>query len=220
MSDDFTLEEWVAGFFDGEGYVGVTPSPQESYKIGYSTEVKVQMAQTSPSYVGGLFDAEGNINLRVWERDSSAIGCTTTPESGVEMNGELVVETMNALAKYCEDVGANYNVYGLPKKGEENNGVQFWVTTLDGTKKFLENIEPHLIEKRAQAKIMISEIIPRMEDGDHLRKEGFLEIMAWRDLMDSFKGGRRGKYNLAYFEDLWDMELPEEKKPDINDIKE
>lgn len=35
--------------------------------------------------------------------------------------------------------------------------------------------------------------------------------MAWKDVMDSYKGGNRGKYNLKYFEEEWDMELDKER---------
>lgn len=63
---------------------------------------------------------------------------------------------------------------------------------------------------------MLEEIIPRLKCGFGSNRRQFLEIIAWRDVMDSTKGGVRGKYNLDYFEDLWGIELEPEKIPDAH----
>lgn len=211
MVNDSNLEEWVAGFFEGEGCIHYVISNKEK---PYS-HVKIEMKQFSSTYVSGLFDAEGTIS-QDFEKVDSGIGHYQYPSSRIKLHGDSAVATMEKLGEYCHRLGISSNVSEeIREKEEWSDGLVFRISNIDGVEKFLESIYPYLVVKKTQASIMKDQIIPRIREGRHTTKKGFLEVTAWADAMNSMKGGERGDYNLEYFEDLWDMKLPGEKKPDI-----
>lgn len=208
--DQTKLGEWMAGFFDGDGIVTAAVSESQKPAIGYHVLPQAKIGHT---YVGGLFDAEGSLYVHVTERADSDVGAFPQPTAKVEMlENDPLIEKIEA---YADSVGCGGNVYHVDRSDDDSRDDTFnWVaTSFDDVERFLSGIRKDVVVKRTQIDIMLDEIIPLLRSGEHLHHRGFLKVMAWKDLMDTNKGGRRGKYNREYFEELWEMTLQEHELP-------
>lgn len=207
--DQTKLTKWVAGFFDGEGCVKADVSQRDTCQTGYGFQPEVRVVH---SYVGGLFDAEGNVYMGVDKSDERNIehSVSTVGRLGHSENQQLE----DFLKKFSESAGIQSNVYHQKKCARNTDDSFHWVVQQRGElKKFLREIRPYSIVKRGEIDIMLEEIIPRIEKNYHTNRRGFLELVAWKDVMDKNKGGARGKYDLDYFENLWGMSIEDGKLP-------
>lgn len=211
------LAEWTAGFFDAEGYIRVRPHVEESY---FTTHVSAR--QSSPQYISGLFDGDGCISLDIYDGESGDSGYPKTTITLVH-SGDSAIQSIRNLALFAEKVvGLPKDGYGIQEregKGESHSdSLGFRITTKEYVKRFLEHLIPYMFVKRKQAELMVEEIIPRLDDGvHHGSDEGFLEIIAWKEVMDSLKDDRdRSSQSLSRWEDELGTTLPDDRKPDVN----
>lgn len=205
------LTEWMAGFFDGEGLVNAGVAKSGKPAIGYHIAPQVKLAH---SYVGGLFDAEGSLYLRISEGETWALGYASQPIARIEMHeNDPLIERIQA---YANAVGCDGSIHHVDRSEDNDNrdDTFCWVaSSFDDVERFCEGIRDEVVVKKAQIDIMLDEIIPMLRAGEHTRRRGFLKVMAWRDIMNSYKGGKRGKYDLEYFEELWGMSIQDRHLP-------
>ena len=203
MKRQANLTEWTAGFFDGEGAVEGGVGVKESYSTGYSFH---PMCRIKHSQVAGFFDAEGCIQAQIFSDNTSTVNYGvetkaslghTTQEAGVE----------HALVEFCQRIGIEPSLSYSEGGENRQDYFSFRVQSKADVETFLRELYPHLIVKKPEAKIMLEEILPRLNRKEHSTKRGFLRVMKWVDRLNSHKGGKRGKYNLEYFEDKWGMTL-------------
>lgn len=193
------LTQWNAGFFDGEGHIaadirgGDKPDISPRLTIGHS-------------YHGGLFDGEGSLSAKVRKNNSTTHGYSIAASSTIKhTNYDAVLES---LCGFAEHINIDYSVRHVePRDGNHADQFSFRVSTRDNVRRYLSELKPHLVLKRKQAEIMLDEIIPALERGQHTDRRGFLRVMESIDRMNAMKGGDRGKYTVEYFEDKWGMEL-------------
>lgn len=194
---DFSaFTKWMAGFFDGEGTIKghVRDAPQN--KIGYGVNPQCTLDH---QYVGGLFDAEGCLKAGPLKTDNVKIGYSVFPQTVISNQDEGI---MTLLREWSESIGVECKFY-RNSKGEYDDTFTFQIQRLDDVERFLEELYPHLVIKREQARILLEDIIPLVRNGAHLKKQGFLEVMHHIDRLNEGKGGNRGKYDLEYFEKEW-----------------
>jgi hypothetical protein len=220
LNQSETLEQaeitgYMSGYFDGEGCIQTCVSVSEDKKINYnfSPNVKVRTSQ-----VAGLFDAEGSIRLSPFKQPNNCLNHCLKPALTM---GQVQDKTM------LEDIFESYNDYiefdySLRKRNNENDPhrqpiVEVNIYTISDIKNFLAPLLPKLKEKQEQAIIMLREIIPRLERGVHLNKEGFIELMKWKELLDREKpmGNEDRKYTVEYFQDLWADDLDDDAQSDL-----
>lgn len=197
FAEGFT--EWVAGFFDGEGTIKSHARKADENVIGYGVNPQCTL---SHQYVGGMFDAEGCIKTGPVKNDCVAVGHHIFPQTVISNNDDTL---MAALDEWSSEIGVDCKFY-RNQKADYDDTFTFQIQRLDDVKTFLEEIQPYLVVKRKQSQIMLDEIIPLVENGAHLKKQGFLEVMHHVDRLNEGKGHNRGDYTLDYFEDLWDMQ--------------
>lgn len=200
----FQLAEWMGGFVDGEG--NIQTKVQKSGRHSPDGYKMAPVAEVSQAYVAGLMDAEGCVSQIVGKNDLGRFDYGQNPQVQIQQGRNEALE--ERVAKYAEHYGVDYNLhtYDPPEEGYQPQ-VRFIVGSQESVRRFLEPIRDICAIKGRQIAIMLDEILPRMSANRHTTKRGFLEIMAYRDLMNAYKGGIRGKYNLEYFEELWDMKL-------------
>ncbi|UXF50577.1 hypothetical protein 7778G3H09_2 [Haloquadratum phage sp.] len=220
LNQSETLEQaqitgYMSGYFDGEGCVRANVSVDDDLKLNYhfNATLKVETSQ-----VAGLFDAEGSISLSPMNRGHYRLNHRLKPQIRVS---QVQDKTM------LEDIFDSYNDYidfdyGLSKRNNENDPhrqptVEVNICTKNSIRNFLAPLLPMLKEKQEQAIIMLREIIPRLERGVHLNKEGFIELMKWKELLDREKpmGNEDRKYTVEYFQDLWADDLDDDAQSDL-----
>jgi len=219
LNQSETLEQaqitgYMSGYFDGEGcislYVGNRGSTKTNYEL--NTRLSVETSQ-----MAGLFDAEGSITLGT-SRATTSLNYNFLPSINMK---QVQDKTM------LEDIFDSYNDYidfdySLTKESNENDPtrqptVKASIYTKNSIKNFLAPLLPKLKEKQEQAIIMLREIIPRLERGVHLNKEGFIEMMKWKELLDREKpmSNEDRKYTVEYFQDLWADDLDDDAQSDL-----
>lgn len=194
------LSKWVAGFFDGDGVMSVNVQKDEKSAINYNMTTSCKIEQ---AYIAGLVDAEGSIGSGVHQDNSAKLEYSLSPH--------FVFSQANnpGLQKFCKYLEERDISYGRVEQSRDGNRNPVEKISLHGSsnlRAFLTDMKPHLSVKRAQAEIMLNDILPIFERGDHTNRRGFLNVMYHVDRMNAYKGGVRGKYNLEYFEDEWGME--------------
>ena len=194
VKDEY-LAKWMAGFFDGEGMVRVKIIKRKRQRTGYEMTVRAEIEQ---KYVAGIFDAEGSIQTSISPSEYGDVSYNVGTRADIGL-GEFPDTLQEVISEYCNTVNVDENYY------DKNGGdmIRMMITGRDDVYRFLEGIQPYSIIKQPQIEIMLNSIIPMMEEGMHLNKKGFLEMMEKVDEMNSYKGGNRGKYTLEYFEDEW-----------------
>lgn len=195
------LAQWTAGMFDGDGSIRNGISHDETCKVDHSVTPSCSIAST---YVAGIFDAEGSISAGVATKDSYSLGHET--KTMCRINHRENNELLSRLSEFSDSIGIDYSVYHAEKDGKRGDVFEFKVQRREHVRQFLEELKPYLTVKRRQAEIMISDIIPLLDERAHSTRRGFLRLMYHVDRLNENKGGSRGKYTLEYFEDLWGME--------------
>jgi len=199
------IDAWLAGFFSAEGYIGNNIGESEQ-RAGFSYHPFIKIAQSEDNILyslAGFLEGDMCINSGVNRHPLSKIDYSINPHITVAQKFSNILEFIKA---YLEIKGINSTL--IKYKKTKKNYYMLSIYGLENVKKFLNLIFPYMLgSKKLQAHILLEEIIPRIEKGFHLTKEGFFEIMGYVDKMNELKGGRRGKYNQKYFSKIWNMPL-------------
>lgn len=199
------LTEWLSGFVDGDGSIRTMVSKSDSTQNGYRIDPSCVITNR---YVAGIFDSDGGVSGVVSQKDNSAVNHYINPRCRVTQSVNTPLESK--MKEWASNAGVEFTI--THKKVEKENYSDYIVFEVRGkqnVRTFLELIKPHLVVKKRQANIMLSEILPRLSAQKHTSRRGFLETMKWVDRLNSHKGGSRGKYSVEYFEDEWNMTLGE-----------
>jgi len=199
------LDAWFAGFLDGEGCIRIAIADRERYSTGFELAPMVRIAHEQ---LTGLLDAEGWIGVTVRPEDGYKVNHRPQPQ--VEISQSSQDRLMDALCAYSDARDINCFVTTLEYDDDRADQYVWGVQGISTTRDLLTPLRDQFIVKREQVDLFLDEIIPRLEDGVHHDKEGFLEVMYYIDRFNAYKGGSRGKYTLDYFEDLWEMEYTPE----------
>jgi len=196
---------WLSGFFDSDGTIHLKVQKKEN---SYYINPAMKITQRGPEYIAGMVDGDGEISSLISQVDDHKMDYRIQPHFKVVQTGNSMWNVMKVLESFSERNNISYSTREIKHGNDDwNDGFSFTITEVESSIKFLNSINDYLVVKRKQANIMLNEILPRMKQEVHKNKQGFLEIMHWRDVMNSYKGGQRGKYNLEYFEDEWNIEI-------------
>lgn len=201
----YDFDDWFAAFFDGEGCITTKISRRDSYSTGFEIEPKVRI---SHSQVTGSIDAEGHLGIRIISTNDYRVGYRMRPM--VEVSECDHDRLMDTLAKYGDARDVNYFISHSERDEKRSDQYTWSVSGIQNTLDLLSPIRDRFIVKREQVDLFLDEILPRLKQGVHHEKEGFLEVMSYVDRFNSYKGGSRGKYTLEYFEELWEIEYTPE----------
>ena len=185
---------YFAGFIDSDGAIYVNiQKPNPKYRNHkYKLVPKVIFSQ----YFAGVIDGDGSIKVCIKDRRrrrrKTKIGFEFQPMVTIKTDSS-VLEIVNAFKRFCSCLGVK------PFVSWHKTYVTFGVSGRESVKRLLKAVEPYLIIKKREADIMLKKIIPMMEQGKHLTKEGILEIMPYIDQMNKRGGNKRKKYTTNYF---------------------
>jgi len=218
LNQSETLEQaqitgYMSGYFDGEGCIQLHSDEKESYNINYRLRPRISV---ETSQMAGLFDAEGSIELSARDHPTATFNHQIEPRLRMtQAQDKTMLEDI--YDSYREYFDFYYSVSKRQRNPQYQPTVQVEVAQYDSIKNFLAPLLPMLKEKQEQAIIMLREIIPRMERDMHLTKEGFIELMKWKELLDREKpmGNEDRKYTVEYFQDLWADDLDDDAQSDL-----
>lgn len=153
-------------------------------------------------YIGALVDNHFNILVKVAKDQQRKIGYRVAPElrwktehqAGATLVKEFCVEN---------DISAHV----VEKHNQTYTSYEVTITRRNGIRRFIELVRPYTPVREDAITILADKILPAMEDGAHLERESFLEMMR---LVSTFReaAGRanRAKYDYEYFQKEWDIE--------------
>jgi hypothetical protein len=220
LNQSETLEQaeitgYMSGYFDGEGCITADVKSDESYDLNHQLRpaLKVKTAQ-----MAGLFDAEGSICLFASTSSTVNLNCELRPRVAMQqVQDKTMLEYI--FESYNDHIEFDYKLRKIHNENKLNKQptVEAYIIPKRDIKNFLAPLLPKLKEKQEQAIIMLREIIPRMERDMHLNKEGFIELMKWKELLDREKpmGNEDRKYTVEYFQDLWADDLDDDAQSDL-----
>lgn len=198
---------WLAGFFDADGSVIGTARVGKSRKLGFRIDPEIQFKQGYLRYLAGFTDGDGHIRVKTTVDKSYKIGFRLRPEYNLD---NCSAQMMNDIYNRLKELGFKPNraIIKTPSRTRPTWRpiCQIRISRRSLVKRFCRMILPYLhlySPKRTQIGILLDEIIPRLEQGVHSTKEGFIEVMHYVDKMNQLKGGKRGKYSEQYFRQLW-----------------
>lgn len=154
------------------------------------------------AYVAGVIDATSTVTVVVGKQHNSRLGYSISPRIALQRHQGEIIHVIDNWA-------LEHGIRGKLNQQETEKGVKsiYKIESRDDVEKFLELIEPYLIVRHNEVDIMLHEIIPRLRDGRHTSKDGFVEVMEYADMVRDSTGTRGSKYDKSYFEELWDDDL-------------
>jgi len=174
----------------------VTEAEPESYSV----------EEEQIAHLAGVFDAVGGITVNVIHDTDYRLDYTIQPMLRLlrpDENDPL----LGKLMAYCDENAIKYSI-SEKSHGEEreSTSVEWLVKNPESIRQFLEPMLPYLVTQYEKAVVMLEQIVPRIEDGLHREKSGFLEIMEFADMIrQSNRRGTELKYTREYFEDEWSI---------------
>jgi hypothetical protein len=162
---------------------------------------------TDLAHLAGYYDAVGNITVHISQTDDYNIGYQFQPvlrlNSPVNDDNPIIGKLM----EYCEQNGVKYSLSEKAQSNDPEKKTYEWFCKNPASiKRFLEPLMRYLVTQFEISVVMVEEIIPRIEDGRHLEKDGFFELMEFADLIrESNRQHARMKYTREYFAEEWSL---------------
>lgn len=157
--------------------------------------------ELTKAYLGGLLDGTGSILARVHKSEDYAFGYNIEPEVTVSKKKPYSIQIM-------DDWAADNGIYGSAR--EYKDRYQFRMNSARDIQRLLEELQPYIRDRMEVVELMLEDILPRLQAGDHLEsREQFIEIVKKiGELKELGRGtGKDSKYDAAYFRDEWADEL-------------
>lgn len=180
--------------------VSIKERNTDQYATGYSMEPRTRVTH---AHVAGMLDAEGCVGITISETGSGFDYHMNPYAKTYQANDDRV---MGLFAGYAQQQNVSYSIYETERENRDKTYRTFNVSGRENVHKFLFPLRNLIAVKKEQVNIMLNRILPRLSDGKHRTKEGFIETMEWIDKLNSYKGGNRGKYTQEYFCDEWGIE--------------
>lgn len=147
------------------------------------------------AYLAGVIDSGSSIRVHVKKDDSYAVGFALSPIIEVRRSRRAIPEL---LAMWGDSIGVRSDL----KENEKNT--RWIVNRRDDIQLVLELLAPYMMVYDSAAEVMIEEVLPRLERGEHTTKDGFIEVMEYVDFLREATGReRQSKYSQDYFRELW-----------------
>jgi len=164
------------------------------------------MEDTQIAHLAGVIDAIGAVTLKVVKDTDYRLDYTLHPMVNIRrpVDDDPLLGKMMA---YCEERGVKYSIFEESHGANiDSSNVKITIKGAEDVRRFLEPMIDYLVSKYVRAEVMLSEIVPAIEDGKHLEKESFYELVGIKDdLRDSRTVGNEPKYTQEYFAEEWSL---------------
>lgn len=166
------------------------------------------MKDTQEAHLAGVFDAVGGIAVRVAKDDDYALNYTIRPQLTIRRPHEED-PILGKLMEFCDEQAVKYSIGERTGRGQEKPSIEWQVKDLDSIEAFLEPLMDHLVTNYFRAELMLEVAIPSVRNGDHLRKDGFYQLVGVSEKMqEGTRSRNKRKYTQEFFEEKWDLSVP------------
>ena len=180
-----------------------TPEPKRpTWLSKYRHVVNDNGYELMGAYVAGVMDSTSSITVSVAPQQNTRLGYTIVPRILMERHQEHLIGVVD---NWALEHGINAKV----KQHESNSGQKYTysIQSRGDVRKFLELIKPYIVVKHDTIEIILNEILPRLEEGRHKTKEGFVETIEYADMVRESTARSNYKYDADYFLEEWSDEL-------------
>lgn len=153
------------------------------------------------AHLAGVFDAAGNLTVHIAPRDGYELGYEYRPLVRLNRNKKDSA-LIGKFDHYAQEQGIH------PSIEEKENHLEYEVYGPENIRAFLEPLLPHLVSKYELTLLMVDEILPAVEENEHLTKQGFYDLMGPADVIrKETTHGPDPKYTQEYFADEFGDEV-------------
>lgn len=157
-------------------------------------------------YIAAIFDTKCHLYFPVRTSMEHDIGYRITTK--LIVNSELEKE-VDLICQYLSDLCVNYTTFqNNPKGSGAHYGSQrIRIKGHRGVKTILSQIRDYTLLRRQEVDLLLDEFYPRMDQGFHLEKQGFIEMVKILDEFREIMGrGPRETHSVDYFIEKWDID--------------
>lgn len=152
--------------------------------------------ETQVAHLAGAFDMAGNVTVKITKSNSNKIGFKITPNVTFS-RPDSEDPIFGKLMEYAEDNRIQYQLYETERSDYTSVSCQF--THRESIKRLLDSLLEYLVTNYTDAMIMLTEIIPAIEEEKHLTKQGFYNLMEYADELRDGGRGSPVKYDQQFF---------------------
>lgn len=151
------------------------------------------------AHLAGVVDGIGTISASITKNEDYSIGYQFRVSVTVARSGGENDPLLGKILAYCDEYGISY------KRQKTDRTVKIKIRKPEDVERFLVPLMDHFVSSYQRAVVVLDTVIPAMEEGRHLERDGFLELVEIADqLRATTSGGTEVKYDLDYFHDEWD----------------
>jgi len=170
-----------------------------------STEIdlpsKLKKRPLLDAYIAGIVDNHFNFIAKISKNEARKIGFKIQLVLKYKTEKEKLIGVMK---KYSE-------ILGIEPRVNKNTSTtydryEFIIGRRGDIECFLQQVQPYFVTQNKATSILLDDIIPRLERGDHSKKETFVELVGYiEDFRQAAGRNNRSKYDKEYFISKWDM---------------
>lgn len=166
--------------------------------LSKAQQEKVQESNLK-SYIAGVFDGIGGIHATIKTGKSHRFGYRLEVLINLQSQRAQLVALFE---DWCTDLGINPTVTELERKRDP--AYRLTISRKEDIATVLSELSPFLLAQAHDARLVLNEILPRLQENAHYKKEGFVEIV---ELMDEMDSSTDREYDAEYFREKWADEL-------------
>jgi 5-methylcytosine-specific restriction protein A len=165
---------------------------------------QIDMNKPDTAHIAGFFDAAGTISGHI-VKGGATIGYRFEPMVRITRPAEDSY-IFGKIDEYCSEHGVHFSLNEVTRNGTES--FEFVIKQPNSVTRFLEPLMPYFVTQFENSQIMLSFVIPSMEQRKHLTKPGFYEIIkALDEIRDETRQGKNPKYTAEFFREEWSEDL-------------
>lgn len=152
-------------------------------------------------YLAGSLDSTLTITARYQKDSRFGIGYSISPVLRFSRPPE-VDSVFNLVGEYAEENDVEYRVEAL-------EGIdRVVVREPESVRRFLEPVAGVFIQQDERTEVMLNKFLPLFEDGRPTGERKFIEAVKVADKMRELpiQSHKKGKYDVDYFREEWDLE--------------
>lgn len=166
-------------------------------------DVESPINEIKKAYIAGMLDGNATIAANISKNEDYAHGYGISCRVRLTRNLPFALQF---IMDFCTDRGLKAHVKPKSPNNVEGMRYEFTIQENRSIKEFLRMVYPYMHDRPEDAALLSEEIIPAIENGEHLEKESFIGLVKKiDDLRDMNPHVTRAKYDLEYFQEEWDL---------------
>jgi hypothetical protein len=173
------------------------------------TQTKVEscrMEDEQIAHLAGYFDGVGSVTIRVIKDSDYRLGYTLQPSLRLQRSNDED-PAIGKLLAYCDEEAVRHSVSESSHGADRaSSSIEWSVREPESVERFLRPMMPFLVTNYVPAEIMLTDVLPAIENDAHREKESFYHLIGVAEQLREYTGeNQAAKYTQEYFEDEWSI---------------